>query len=315
MFCLLRSAIARVLHRCPQHTASCVSLVVIAVFGCFLGLAEHAPPRLDSAVITQLVVDFKANYPGEYLDGDAMPSVRLLSLVHKWFTPGNSIALIPWQLRLSQKQYQEIIESKSSKCSAPKHTVLEHCIVRRNAGDASGASSAQPSMAQPHPGGVPQCDCLICKGAHLARLKAFDKKILDWATQSPPDHSLRTVTTTELVAADRKLWQELSTMHSSGWTLDDALHEITTVQGKDKNSKGTGTSQASAKSQARAEVKATDLVTSQQSHLSAFAFTRATAATHSKYLHACAYKLPSGEPCGRNHRACRHKNPQEPGSS
>ena len=100
MFCLLRSAIARVLHRCPQHTASCVSLVVIAVFGCFLGLAEHAPPRLDSAVITQLVVDFKANYPGEYLDGDAMPSVRLLSLVHKWFTPGeqhriDSVATAP----------------------------------------------------------------------------------------------------------------------------------------------------------------------------------------------------------------------------
>ena len=77
--------------------------------------AEHAPPRLDAATIAQLTKDFQSNYPGEHLDGDAMPSVRLLSIVHKWFSPGGSIAWIPWQLRLSQKQYQEIIESKTTK--------------------------------------------------------------------------------------------------------------------------------------------------------------------------------------------------------
>ena len=34
-----------------------------------------------------------------------------------------------------------------------------------------------------------------------------------------------------------------------------------------------------------------------------------------KYLHACAIKLPSGEPCGKNHPACQHRNPQEAPSS
>ncbi|CAE7244979.1 unnamed protein product [Symbiodinium microadriaticum] len=68
--------------------------------------AEHAPPRLDSANIAQLVKDFQQNYPGEHLDGDAMPSVRLLSIVHRWFVPGNAISWVPWQLRLSEKQYQ-----------------------------------------------------------------------------------------------------------------------------------------------------------------------------------------------------------------
>ena len=34
-----------------------------------------------------------------------------------------------------------------------------------------------------------------------------------------------------------------------------------------------------------------------------------------KYLHACAFKLPSGEPCGKNHPACQHRNPQEAPSS
>ncbi|CAE7249366.1 unnamed protein product [Symbiodinium microadriaticum] len=53
--------------------------------------AEHAPPRLDASVIAQLTKDFKANYPGEFLDSDAMPSVRLLSIVHKWFAPQGTI--------------------------------------------------------------------------------------------------------------------------------------------------------------------------------------------------------------------------------
>ena len=77
--------------------------------------AEHAPPRLDAANIAQLVKDFHTNYPGEHLDSDAMPSVRLLSIVHRWFSPGNSISWVPWQLRLSEKQYQELIESKASR--------------------------------------------------------------------------------------------------------------------------------------------------------------------------------------------------------
>ena len=34
-----------------------------------------------------------------------------------------------------------------------------------------------------------------------------------------------------------------------------------------------------------------------------------------KYLHACAYRMPNGEPCGKNHPACKHRNPQEPPSS
>ena len=49
--------------------------------------AEHAPPRLDASSIAQLVKDFHTNYPG-----DAMPRVRLLSIVHRWFSPGNSIS-------------------------------------------------------------------------------------------------------------------------------------------------------------------------------------------------------------------------------
>ncbi|CAE7839395.1 unnamed protein product, partial [Symbiodinium necroappetens] len=63
-----------------------------------------------------------------------------------------------------------------------------------------------------------------------ALFDAYDKKILDLATQAPADPSLRTVSTSELVSADRKLWKEISSLHSAGWNLDDALHEMTTVR-------------------------------------------------------------------------------------
>ncbi|OLP75956.1 hypothetical protein AK812_SmicGene44177 [Symbiodinium microadriaticum] len=191
--------------------------------------AEHAPPRLDAATIAQLTKDFQTNYPGEHLDGDAMPSVRLLSIVHKWFSPGGSIAWIPWQLRLSQKQYQEIIESKSTKTLRAEAQFLSTALYDET-----------PEMPVDHlrlsPAWLGRIQTVfrnaiaLCKGAHLARLKAFDKKVLDLATHSPADASLRTVTTTELVAADRKLWQEIAALHSTGWSLDDALHEMTTVR-------------------------------------------------------------------------------------
>ncbi|OLP89621.1 hypothetical protein AK812_SmicGene28887 [Symbiodinium microadriaticum] len=191
--------------------------------------AEHAPPRLDSASIAQLVKDFQQNYPGEHLDGDAMPSVRLLSIVHRWFVPGNAISWVPWQLRLSEKQYQEIIESRTTKTLRTEAAFLSTALF-----------DDTPEMPVDHlrlsPAWLGRIQTVfrnaiaLCKGAHLQRLKAYDEKILDLATQAPADPSLHTVSTSELVSADRKLWKEISSLRSSGWNLDDALHEMTTVR-------------------------------------------------------------------------------------
>ncbi|CAE7270523.1 unnamed protein product, partial [Symbiodinium sp. KB8] len=134
--------------------------------------AEHAPPRLDASVIAQLAhhKDFKTSYPGEFLDSDAMPSVRLLSIT------------------------QMVCPARRLKCRSSTYAIA------------------------------------FCTGALLARLKALDKKVLNAATQNPADPSLRTVTTTELVAADRQIWHEIALLHRTGWTLDDALHELTTIR-------------------------------------------------------------------------------------
>ena len=76
--------------------------------------AEHAPPRLDQEAVNKLIAKFRINYPSEHLDSDTWPSIRLLSLVHQWFKPQGTIRWVPWQLRVSEKTYQELIEARSA---------------------------------------------------------------------------------------------------------------------------------------------------------------------------------------------------------
>ena len=50
--------------------------------------AENLPPKLTTETVDSLVSTFKQNYPGELLDQDSMPSIRLLSLVHEGLKTG-----------------------------------------------------------------------------------------------------------------------------------------------------------------------------------------------------------------------------------
>ena len=51
----------------------------------------------------------------------------------------------------------------------------------------------------------------LCNAAHLKSLKDFDKKIADLCLKQPDRTSgLRTVTTQELLSADRRMWNTIS---------------------------------------------------------------------------------------------------------
>ena len=76
---------------------------------------EHAPPKLTQDRIDALVRKFSENYPGEILSSDAMPSIRLLR--------------VPWQYRLSAKQYQEIHEAKAYKPLRSEMQILAQAMV------------------------------------------------------------------------------------------------------------------------------------------------------------------------------------------
>ena len=147
--------------------------------------AEHAPPRLDSEAVQRMQATFRANYPGEHLDSDSMPSIRLLSLVHLWFAPKGTIKWIPWQLRMSQKQYQDIIEARTSRTLRTEAQLVSAALFDETPElriERAHLSPAWLSRTQQ----IFRNAIALCNGARLATLKAFDKRILDLCTQQLP---------------------------------------------------------------------------------------------------------------------------------
>ena len=157
-----------------------------------------------------------------------MPSIRLLSLVHEGLK--TRLKWIPWQYRLSQKQYQEILEAKTTKAVRSEVQLLTAAFM-----------DDQPELSvESRPlsaGWLMQIQTIfrnalaLCNAAHLKSLKDFDKKIADLCLKQPDRTSgLRTVTTQELLSADRRMWNTISDLLREGWSLDEALHEMTTVR-------------------------------------------------------------------------------------
>ena len=190
--------------------------------------AENLPPKLTTETVDSLVSTFKQNYPGELLDQDSMPSIRLLSLVHEGLK--TRLKWIPWQYRLSQKQYQEILEAKTSRAFRSEIQLLTAAF-----------TDDQPEVAVENrplsAGWLLHIQTLfrnalaLCNAAHLKSLKDFDKKVADLCLKQPDKSTnLRTVTTPELLAADRKIWNTISDLLRDGWRLDEALNEMTTVR-------------------------------------------------------------------------------------
>ena len=53
---------------------------------------------------------------------------------------------------------------------------------------------------------------------------------MDLALPDLTDNSLRGPATQELLAADRKIWGTIGTLVSAGWSLDEALYEVTSIR-------------------------------------------------------------------------------------
>ena len=152
-----------------------------------------------------------------------MPSIRLLSLVQHSLNPGEKIRWIPWQFRLSAKQYTEIMEAKSSK---PMHTEAQLL--------ASALYDDTPEMPVAHLRlaaswlsriqTVYRNAWALCGAAHLNDLKAFDKRVLDLALPELTDSSLQ----------NRDLRHKNCSwpidLVASGWSLDEALYEVTSIR-------------------------------------------------------------------------------------
>ena len=156
-----------------------------------------------------------------------MPSIRLLSIVHHSLKPGQRIRWIPWQLRLSQKQYQEAMEAKATKPLRTEAQLLSAALFD---------DTPEMTLQQGAVNGVQKpFRNAWALAAHLHNLKAFDKKVAELCLQHfDQDLGLRSPNMQELLAADRKIWKLISELYSQNWSLDDALYERCQREGQSR---------------------------------------------------------------------------------
>eukprot|EP00435_Cladocopium_sp_Y103_P006972 s3697_g2.t1 len=190
---------------------------------------ERAPPRLTPEAVAAMTETFTKNFPGELLTPDSTPSIRLLSIIHHQLRPGQSLRYVPWQLRLSQKQYQDMMEAKTHKAVRSEAQLLGAIW-----DDTPELSLDQVRLSSEWLLKVQQVfrnAFVLCGAAHLHTFKKFDQKVFDLTMKKfSPESNLRSVTLAELLEADKCIWAEIISLVSQQWSLDDALHELSSAR-------------------------------------------------------------------------------------
>ena len=189
-----------------------------------LEVADHAH-SIPAARIRDLVDKFQKNYPGELLGPDSMPSIRLLSIVYE-MTKSKHFKWIPWQLRLSARQYQEAVEARSHKAARAKTQLLANAFFD----DTPEISVEGKTLTTGWLHRIQQVfrnALALCQAVHLLNAKALDQQIANMCLLQPdPALSLRTVTTSELLRADRQIWGTIIDLLQRKWSMDDAFHRF-----------------------------------------------------------------------------------------
>ena len=143
--------------------------------------------------------------------------------------PGQAIKYIPWQIRMSQKQYQEMTEAKTHKAIRSEAQLLGALWdeTPEIPLDSMRLSSEWLIKTQC----VFRNAWVMVGAAHLQIFKKFDDKFFNLATRRHSAESmLRSVNLQELLEADKYLWGEVVTMLQQKWSLNDALNELTSAR-------------------------------------------------------------------------------------
>lgn len=299
--------------------------------------AESFPPKLDTVMIEQLKSKFLASYPSELVNHDTMPSTRLLSLTHHQLVQ-KQWSWIPWKYRLTLAKADEVTSQRQAKMPKLEVATLHHLLVDEppsidisNSG--FGINAVRNLLA------VHDMAVAMCGGAHLANLKAYSAKFLNFLTQRvDPDTMLRCASITEAQAADRQIWASISDLMSErGWDMDNCLHEFTHIRhdlpgllqlrprpvkvqstpapssypppskgkSKGKPSNGKGKTKGKGKVQWLTDIKAKDGHWKQL--CMRFQTGNCSLGDSCRFQHHCAYPV-NGQACGLDHGALQHQH-------
>ena len=196
-----------------------------------LDWADQLPPKLQFDAMQKMIRQFKEDYPAELLEKTTLPGDRLWAKVNQMCTKGGHFVWIPWTHCLSKKQEEEFQEARANK--TPRSDAVS---LLQLAWDAPPCMEESDLRAAPYfIGGlqaVRRNALALCKAAHLGNLKLLDSKMLAKYTATyPADSSLRAPNLKEFMVAERHVWEECYRLvNEENWTLDEALHELSTVR-------------------------------------------------------------------------------------
>ena len=194
----------------------------------------HAPliatkPKLTIAEVTELREKFEANYPGELVCDQTMPSLTFLSAV-KEMKDSDVYKWIPWKSRVSEQVQAHFNESRPPRND---RQLLKSLMKLDDIEDLD-----QPSNVIPTSGPVEShlvkfqhlfaMALAMVDAAHLLTLKRFHYKFQQLALATPRDPALRPPSLQEVLDADRAIWASIFAVKSENkWSLNDSLNEIT----------------------------------------------------------------------------------------
>lgn len=193
--------------------------------------SEAFPPKLDSAIVSQLKQKFLRSYPSEVLTVDTIPGPRMLSLTYQWVKKGE-VKWLPWKYRISAARADEMAIQKPTKI--PKlenlqlHQLLVDDIPALDISNQSLGLNAVRMMFDLH-----NYAWALVSGAHLHRLRAYSLKFLSFLTvRLDAESGLRAPNMLEAQQADKSIWHQISELcEAPEWDLNDALLEFTQHRG------------------------------------------------------------------------------------
>ncbi|CAE7355654.1 unnamed protein product [Symbiodinium microadriaticum] len=187
------------------------------------------PAKLGNEKVATLRSKFEADYPSEILDASTMPSSRLLASVNKQ-CQDKRYTYVAWKHRISEEKLEDMHSSRPRKVARFDDFIFDEVPSREI--PESGISQ----MFLLHLLDLVAFAFCLLEAAHLSSFRAYSKLFLKLAFQKQAaDSGLRSPNVHEMQWADKEAWRCISDLANSGWSLDDALHEVVQVDEGDSS--------------------------------------------------------------------------------
>ena len=302
---------------------------------------ESFPPKINVSTVSKLKKQFLEDYPSEVLSPETMPSSRLISLAYQQQQRGEH-RWIPWKYRMTQSKMDDMGIYQKQKIPKLEGVQLHSLIIDEpptiDISNSGMGINAIRSMFEVHNLAVS-----LVGSCHLQRLKAYTLKFMGLLTQrQDSDSNLRNANILEAQAADKQLWQTIHDLVTdSGFTLDDALHEVTQYRsdmqsllqprpkpavrppptqivgkdGKGKDGKGKDGKSKDGKGKGKRQdvsgkptwITETTVNGKKVQLCMMYQSNRCQRGDQCRFTHLCAHPLGNGQACAQKHSAFAHQ--------